>query len=123
MELNLITHKIIGIAMNIHRQLGPGLLESVYKECLYHKLKEEGFRVEKEKPIPLTFEGVTFECGYRLDLLVDDLVVIEIKSVENLHPLFEAQVLTYLRLGKYKLGLLINFNTLHLRDGIKRLIN
>ena len=122
MEMNNITHKVIGLAMSIHSQLGPGLLESVYKECLYYKIKQAGLFVEKEKPIPLKFEGIKFECGYRLDLLVENLIVVEVKSVEGLHPLFDAQVLTYMRLGNYKLGLLINFNVLHLKDGIKRLI-
>jgi GxxExxY protein len=122
METNKITPEVIGCSMNIHSQLGPGLLESVYKECLYFKLKQAGLLVEKEKPIPLTFESVKLECGYRLDLLVENFLVVEIKSADSIHPLFQAQVLTYMRLGKYKLGLIINFNVLHLKDGIKRII-
>ncbi len=122
MEENEITHRIIGVALKVHSLLGPGLLESSYKEVLCHKLIESGLTVEKEKPIPLTIEGVYLECGYRLDLLVENKVIIEIKSADAIHPIHIAQVLTYLRVGKFHLGLLINFNVLHLKDGIKRII-
>jgi len=122
MEINVLTQKVIGLAMEVHSILGPGLLESAYKESLFYKIRKEGICVEKEKPVPLCLEGVKLECGYRIDLLAENKLVVEIKSVEILHPLYIAQVLTYLRLGNYKLGLLINFNVLHLRDGVKRII-
>lgn len=109
--------------MEVHRTLGPGLLESAYKECLFYKLHQEGLFVEKEKPMPLVFEDVKLECGYRIDLLVENKVVIELKSVECLTDVHLAQTLTYMRLGDYKLGLLINFNVALLKQGIKRVIN
>lgn len=118
-----MTHKIIGAAMDVHRTLGPGLLESAYQECLYYKLKKEGLSVSKEKAMPLVFEEVKLECGYRIDLLVENSVVIEVKSVEALNDVHLAQTLTYMKLGNYKLGLLINFNVTLLKQGIKRLIN
>ena len=122
MDENEITHRIIGCAMKVHSLLGPGLLESSYKEVLFHKLSEAGLRVEKEKAVPLSIEGVFLECGYRIDLLVENACVVEVKAVEMLHPIHVAQVLTYLRVGRFHLGLLINFNVLHLKDGIKRSI-
>jgi len=122
MELNILSGKIIGIAMKVHSQLGPGLLESSYKNVLFHKMQETGLWVEKEKPVPLISEGIKLKCGYRLDLLVENTIVVEVKSVNVLHPIHRAQVLTYLKTGGFPLGLLINFNVLHLRDGIKRII-
>jgi len=118
-----LSNKIIGIAIDVHRALGPGLLETVYKECLFYKLKQEGFAVEKEKELPVIFEDVRIDCGYRLDLLVEGKVVLELKSVKALDDTHLAQTLTYLKLGKFKLGLLINFNTAVLRDGIRRVVN
>lgn len=120
---NEISGKIIGLAIDIHNKLGPGLLESAYKECLYYRLKKEGLIVEKEKPMPLIFEEVKLDCGYRIDILVEKKVVIEIKSVEALNDVHFAQTLTYMKLGGYKLGLLINFNVSLLKDGIKRIAN
>jgi GxxExxY protein len=120
---NDIATKIIGACIEVHKTLGPGLLESAYQECLYYKLEKEGLKVEKEKPMPLVFEEVHLECGYRIDLLVEDKVVIELKSVEALNDVHLAQTLTYLKLGDYKLGLLINFNVALLKQGIKRVIN
>jgi GxxExxY protein len=113
---------VIGSALEVHKALGPGLLESAYKECLFYKLNKKGLNVEKEKPLPLIFEEVKLECGYRVDILVENKLIIEVKSVEAINDVFIAQVLTYLKLSKCKLGLLINFNVLLLRDGIKRLI-
>ena len=110
MDINLISNKVIGSAIKVHSALGPGLLESAYKECLFYMIRQQGFFVEKEKPIPLVFNNVKLDCGYRLDLLVENKLVVEIKSVEDLHPLYIAQVLTYLRIGDFKLGLLLNFN-------------
>ena len=118
-----LTEKVIGLSIDIHKQLGPGLLENVYKECLYYKLKKSGFFVEKEKHLPVIFEDVNLDCGYRLDLLVENSLVIECKSVKNLDDIHLAQILTYLKLGNYKTGLLINFNVVLLKDGIKRIKN
>ncbi|RYU92515.1 GxxExxY protein [Mucilaginibacter terrigena] len=123
MNENELSNGIIGIAIEVHKALGPGLLESAYKECLFYKLFQAGYYVEKEKPMPLVFEEVRLDCGYRIDLLVDNKLVIEIKSVEATNDVHLAQTLTYLKLGNYKLGLLINFNVVRLKDGIKRVIN
>lgn len=122
-HLNELSGKIIGLAIEVHNALGPGLLESSYKECLYYKIGKSGLYVEKEKPMPLVFEGVKLECGYRIDLFVENKIVIEIKSVDALNDIHLAQTLTYLKLGNYKLGLLMNFNVVKLKDGIKRVIN
>lgn len=123
MTENEIAYQIIGAALEVHKSLGPGLLESAYQECLLYKLKQLDFLVEKEKAMPLVFERVKLDCGYRIDLLVENKVVIEIKSVEALNDVHLAQTLTYLKLGNFKLGLLINFNVALLKQGIKRVIN
>ncbi len=123
MTENEISNKIIGAAIKVHSELGPGLLESAYQECLFFLLQKEGLNVQKEKPMPLIFEEVKLDCGYRVDLLVENKVVIEVKSVEGLNDVHLAQVLTYLKLGDYKLGLLINFNVALLKQGIKRVVN
>ena len=123
MSNNELTHHIIGCAMDIHKVLGPGLLESAYKECLYFKLIQSKLYVEKEKSMPLVYEKVKLDCGYRIDLLVENKIVIEVKSVDFLNNIHMAQTLTYMKLGHYRLGLLINFNVLKLKDGIKRVIN
>ena len=120
---NEIATKIIGCAIDVHKTLGPGLLESAYQECLFYKLSKEGLYVVKERPMPLIYEEVKLDCGYRIDLLVENKVVIEVKSVEGLNDVHLAQVLTYLKLGDFKLGLLMNFNVAMLRKGIKRVIN
>jgi GxxExxY protein len=117
-----LTGQIIGIAIAVHKSLGPGLLESAYKECLFYKLRKSEIICVKEKPIPLIFEGVKMNCGYRIDILVEDEIVIEIKSVDMLTDVHIAQTLTYMKLGNYRLGLLINFNVVLLKNGIKRLI-
>jgi len=123
MTENDIANKVIGIAIDVHKALGPGLLESAYKECLYYKITQSGLHVEKEKPMPLIFEEVKLDCGYRLDLLVENKLAIELKAVEALNNVHLAQILTYLKLGNFKLGLLINFNVALLKNGIKRVIN
>src|ERR1035437_6931946 len=110
MTENELSNKIIGAAIEVHQSLGPGLLESAYKEYLYYKLLKAGYLAEKEKPMPLVFEEVKLNCGYRIDILIEKKVVIEIKSVEELNEVHLAQTLTYMKLGGYKLGLLINFN-------------
>ena len=123
MTENKIATKVIGAAIEVHASLGPGLLESAYQECLYYKISKAGLSVIKEKPMPLVFEEVKLECGYRIDLLVENKLVVEIKSVEALNDVHLAQTLTYMKLGDYKLGLLINFNVSLLKHGIKRVIN
>ena len=123
MSENEIAHKIIGVALEVHRSLGPGLLESAYQECLSYKLHKSGLFIEKEKPMPLVFEEVKLECGYRIDILVEKKVVMELKSVESLNDVNFAQTLTYMKFGGFKLGLLINFNVDLLKNGIKRVIN
>lgn len=123
MTENEIASKIIGCAIEVHKVLGPGLLESAYQESLLYMLKKEGLHVVKEKPMPLVFEEVKLDCGYRIDLLVENKVVIEIKSVEALNDVHLAQILTYMKLGGFKLGLLINFNVTLLKHGIRRVVN
>ena len=123
MQENEISEKIIGLSIEVHKSLGTGLLESAYKECLVYKLKKTGLFAEKEKPMPLIFEDVKLDCGYRIDILVENKVVIEIKSVEALNEIHLAQTLTYMKLGNYRLGLLINFNVVLLKNGIKRIAN
>ncbi len=123
-KLNKISHDIIGAAIEVHRELGPGLLESAYRKCLAKLLRDQGYQVEEEVYLPLTFKGeVVEEKAYRLDLLVEDLVIVEIKSVENMKKLFSMQTLTYLKQTNRQLGLLINFNVSILKDGINRIVN
>ena len=123
MEYEKLTEKIIKCAMDVHTALGPGLLESAYRECLFYKLHKNGFYVEKEKPLPLVYEEVNLDCGYRIDLLVEKSVVLELKSIKKIEDIHLSQMLTYMKLGKYKVGLLINFNVPSLKDGIKRMVN
>ena len=123
MTENEVSNKIIGCAIEVHRQLGPGLLESAYQECLFYELKLANLIVEREKPMPIVYKEVKLDHGYRMDLLVENKVVIEIKTAEFLTDVHTAQVLTYLKLGNYKLGLLLNFHVAILKNGIKRIIN
>lgn len=123
MTENELSNIVIGIAIDVHRNLGPGLLENAYKECLFYKLSKEGFFVEKEKVMPLVYEDIKLDCGYRIDLLVENKLVLELKCVEELNDVHFAQTLTYLKLGEFKLGLLINFNVDLLKHGIKRVVN
>ncbi len=116
----LLTDKIIAEAIYVHRHLGPGLLESTYQSCLFYRLNQAGLRVEKEKQLPVIFEGIQIECGYRLDLVVEDQVVLELKSIKKLKDIHLAQMITYLKLGKYRTGLLMNFNVARLVDGLRR---
>jgi len=122
MEINQITHEKLDSAYKIHSKLGPGLLESAYQACLVYELRKKGLKVEVEKPLPLIYEEVKLECGYRIDLLVEYQVVVELKTVEAFTDVHTAQVLTYLKLSENKVGLLINFYTKSLKDGIKRII-
>ncbi len=119
---NRITDAVIGSAIEVHRTLGPGLLKSAYEECLCYELRLKGFRVEKQKPLPIFYKDVCLDHGYQLDLLVENKVVVELKTVEAFSPVHFAQILTYLRLGNYPIGLLINFHTKILKDGVKRFI-
>lgn len=120
MQVNEITEEVIGAAIEVHRALGPGLLESAYCQCLCYELRLRKLPFRLESPLPVIYKGLRFNCGYRLDLLVADEVVVEVKAIERLAPVHEAQLLTYLRLGGWKVGLLINFNVPLLRDGIVR---
>jgi GxxExxY protein len=117
------TREVIGAAIKIHRKLGPGLLESAYEACLAHELQVIGMSVQCQKPVPLFYEGVKLDCGFRADLVVDGVVAVELKCKEALHPVDEAQLLSHMRLLDIPLGLLINFHVVLLKDGIKRLVN
>jgi GxxExxY protein len=120
---NAITSEVIGAAIRVHSWLGPGLLEHAYRACLAQELVERGLRVKVEVPVPLNYRGISIDVGYRADLLVEDAVLVELKAIERMIPLHEAQALSYLRLGGWAVGLLINFNVLRLRDGIRRIVN
>jgi len=117
-----VTERVIGFAIAVHRLLGPGLLESAYEECLCFELMQAGTGYARQVPLPIVYKGVRLDCGYRLDILVEQQLVLEIKTVEKLLPIHEAQMLTYLRLGRYPTGLLMNFNTVVLKDGIRRFV-
>jgi GxxExxY protein len=123
MDIEKLSNEAIGAAIEVHRQLGPGLLESAYQQCLYYELRQRGIAIQLEKPVPVIYKSVKIDHGYRIDLLLENKLVIETKTVESLTDVHKAQVLTYLRLGEYKLGLLINFHVNLLKDGITRLIN
>lgn len=122
-RLNDITEAIIGAAIGVHRELGPGMLESAYEACLAYELIQRGFKIERQKELPLKYRDITLECGYRLDLLVEDSVIVEVKALDALHPVHEAQLLSYLRLSGCQVGLLINFNVKMLKTGIRRVVN
>lgn len=122
-RLNKITEMIIGGAIQVHRVLGPGLLESAYEACLAFELKKRGLGTEEQKPLPLVYDQVKLECGYRIHLLVERAVVVEVKSIDALAPIHEAQVISYLKLSGCRVGLLINFNVLQLKQGIRRFVN
>jgi len=121
-HVNRITEAIIGAAIEVHKTLGPGLLESAYRKCLAHQLVSEGWPVEVEKPLPLIYRGLKLDCGYRLDLLVANHVIVEVKACDGLHPISTAQLLTYLKLTALHVGLLINFNEKTLISGVKRIV-
>lgn len=123
MTENQITQIIIGCAIDVHRQLGPGLLESAYQECLCYELEQYGLDIKKEVPMPIIYKEVKLNHGYRIDLIVENKVIIELKAVEGLNEVHLAQTLTYLRLGKFKLGLILNFHTAVLKKGIRRVVN
>ncbi len=123
MTENELSHLVVGSALKVHSALGPGLLESAYEGCLQYDLIKSGLRVEAQKPLPLIYQTVKLECGYRVDLLVESKLIIEVKSIEALAEIHFAQVLTYLRLSDLRLALLLNFNVVHMKDGIRRIVN
>jgi GxxExxY protein len=123
MDLNRLTSEIISAAIEVHKTLGPGLLESAYEECLSHELGLRGINHKRQQELPIDYKGCKLDCGYRMDLLVEDQVVVELKAVDNLQPIHEAQLITYLKLTGVRVGLIINFNVSVLRDGIKRIVN
>ena len=123
MSINDLTGTIIGCAIKVHRVLGPGLLESAYRVCLAYELEKLGLRVVQEKPVPVVYEGVALECGFRADLVVEDLVVVECKAKEKLHPVEKAQIASHLRLLGLQVGLLVNFHEVVLKDGIQWIVN
>jgi len=120
---NRLTEKIIGCAIEVHKALGPGLLESAYEECFCYELAQNGLSFSRQVPLPVVYKGITLDCGYRIDVLVNDFAIIELKTAEKILPIHEAQLLTYLKLYRRPLGLLMNFNVPALKDGIKRLVN
>ena len=122
MDRNEISGEIVNAAMKVHSALGPGLLESAYAACLRHELIKRGLRVASEVPVPVVYDGIKLEAGYKLDLLVEDTVIVELKAIEALAPIHQAQIISYLKLAHKPIGLLINFHSLHLKDGIKRFV-
>ena len=123
MEINDVTGQIIDAAIKVHSALGPGLLESAYEACLAHELRKRRLRVETQVLLPIEYDGVRLDAGYRLDLLVEGIAIVELKAVEKMNPIFEAQILSYLKLSQIQVGLLINFNVLQLKDGLKRIVH
>jgi GxxExxY protein len=121
--LNSITERIISSAITVHKKLGPGLLESAYEACLAYEIVEQGLKVERQKSFPVTYKRVRLDCGYRIDLLVENIAVVELKALDTILPVHKAQLLSYLRLSGHPIGLLINFNVRMLREGISRVVN
>ena len=123
MDINELSSHIIGGAIEVHKTLGPGLLESTYEECLCHELSLRGLSFERQKPLAVSYKGIKLGCGYKLDIVVNNLIILELKSCEKIEPIHKAQLLTYLKLSGLNLGLLFNFNTTIMRDGIVRIVN
>lgn len=123
MSINELSNKVIGAAIEVHKALGPGLLESAYEECLCHELTLRGVSFQRQKPLPVSYKGKHLDCGYRLDIVVEDAIILELKSCEGIEPIHKAQLMTYLRLSGMKLGLLLNFNTAVMKDEIVRMVN
>jgi GxxExxY protein len=122
MEINEVTKKVIGCAIEVHRNLGPGLLESAYEECLTFELEKVGLKFKRQQPTPIIYKQIKLDCGYRIDVLVENQVVVELKVVDEINPVHEAQILTYLKFSGKRIGLLINFNVTTLKDGLRRFI-
>jgi len=123
MQLNPMSRVVLDCAFTVHTALGPGLLESTYEVCLLHELRKNGLRAQSQVMLPVVYDGVTIDAGYRLDILVEDAIILELKAVEKILPVHEAQLLSYLKLSQRQLGFLLNFNVRHLKDGIKRMVN
>ena len=123
MDINELSRKIIGAAIEVHKALGPGLLESAYEECLCHEFGLKGLSNERQKPLPVIYKGRELDCGYRLDVVVENAIILELKACERIEPIHQAQLLTYLKLSRLKLGLLLNFNVAVMKDGIVRVVN
>ena len=123
MNINNLSRSIIGAAIEVHKTLGPGLLESAYEECICHELNIGGLSLERQKPLAVRYKGINLDCGYRLDVVVEDAIILELKSCEKIDPIHKAQLLTYLKLSGFKLGLLLNFNVTLMREGIMRIVN
>jgi len=122
-KINALSRHVIGAAIDVHREIGPGLLESAYEECLCYELLQKGLKFQRQVEVPVNYKEVKLNCGYRVDILVEDVLILELKTVDRIHPIHEAQLLTYLKLMDKKLGLLINFNVPVLKVGIKRIVN
>lgn len=122
MEFDELSGKVIGCALEVHRNLGPGLLESTYEQCLAHEMKLTGMSFKMQHPLPVEYKGTNLDCGYRIDLFIEDSLIVELKSVEKILPIHEAQLLTYMKLADISIGLLINFNVKYLKNGIKRMV-
>lgn len=122
MQFEELTRKIIGASIEVHKALGPGLLESAYEECLFYELTQLGLKVERQKPVPVVYKEIKLDYGYRIDLLVEDTVILELKSIDAFAPVHEAQLLTYMKFANKKIGLLINFNVTVLKNGLKRYV-
>lgn len=123
MDINQLSSKIIGAAIKVHKALGPGLLESAYEECLSHEITIQGFSIERQKPLPIRYRGIKLDCGYRLDVVVENAIILELKACEKIEPIHKAQLLTYLKLSGLHLGLILNFNVPVMRDGTVRIVN
>jgi GxxExxY protein len=123
MNINKLSGEIIGSAIEVHKALGPGLLESAYEECICHELSMGGLSLERQKPLAVRYKGINLDCGYRLDVVVEDAIILELKSCEKIEPIHKAQLLTYLKLSDFRLGLLLNFNVTLMREGIVRIVN
>jgi GxxExxY protein len=117
-----LTDRIIGLAIDVHRALGPGLLESAYEECLCHELEQNQIKHQRQVPLPVVYKSIRLDCAYRIDVVIEDQLILELKTVERLQPVHEAQLLTYLKLGRFKTGLLLNFHASVLKDGMKRMV-
>lgn len=122
MEFDALSNRIIGCALEVHKHLGPGLLESTYEQCFAHELKIANLPFALQYPLPVTYKGIKLDCGYRVDLLVDDSIIVELKSVDKILPIHAAQLLTYMKLSDVSIGLLMNFNVKYMKDGIKRMV-
>jgi GxxExxY protein len=123
MDINQLSSKIIGAAIQVHKAIGPGLLESAYEECICHELSSQSSSIERQKPLAINYKGIKLDCGYRLDIVVENTIILELKSCEKIEPIHKAQLLTYLKLSGLNLGLILNFNVPVMRDGIVRIVN